>query len=71
MVFASWCGKKMKKATIQNGQMDWDRVGLSAHDYIFEIKSMHTIPQLGSPTAALNDAASLQLYAHLKAVALR
>ena len=38
VIFASWCGKKMKKATIQN-RPGWDRVVAVRHDRIFEIKS--------------------------------
>jgi iron complex transport system substrate-binding protein len=66
VVFASWCGKKMKKATIQN-RPDWDRVRAVRNDYIFEIKSTYIL-QPGP--AALTDGVA-QLHAHLKAVALR
>ena len=38
VIFASWCGKKMKKATIQN-RPGWDRVSAVRDDRIFEIKS--------------------------------
>jgi len=38
VVFASWCGKKMRKATIQ-GRPDWDRVAAVRDDRIYEIKS--------------------------------
>lgn len=38
VVFASWCGKKMRKATIL-GRPGWDRIAAIRHDRIFEIKS--------------------------------
>ena len=38
IVFASWCGKKMRKATIQN-RAGWDRVAAVRDDRIYEIKS--------------------------------
>ena len=41
VVFASWCGKKMKKATIQS-RPGWDRVSAVRDDRIFEIKSTYT-----------------------------
>jgi iron complex transport system substrate-binding protein len=66
VVFASWCGKKMKKATIQN-RPAWDRVGAVRSDRIFEIKSTYIL-QPGP--AALTDGVA-QLHAHLSAVALR
>jgi iron complex transport system substrate-binding protein len=66
VVFASWCGKKMKKATIQN-RPGWDRVGAVRNDRIFEIKSTYIL-QPGP--AALTDGVA-QLHAHLKGVAFR
>jgi iron complex transport system substrate-binding protein len=42
IVFASWCGKKMRKATIQ-GRPGWDRVSAVRHDRIFEIKSTYIL----------------------------
>ena len=42
VVFASWCGKKMKKATIQN-RPGWDRVAAVRADHIFEIKSTYIL----------------------------
>jgi iron complex transport system substrate-binding protein len=42
VVFASWCGKKMKKATIQQ-RPGWDRVQAIRHDNIFEIKSTYIL----------------------------
>ena len=38
VIFASWCGKKMKKATIQS-RPGWDAVSAVRDDRIFEIKS--------------------------------
>src|SRR5262249_45187536 len=37
VIFASWCGKKMKKVTIQQ-RPGWDRVSAVRDDRIFEIK---------------------------------
>jgi iron complex transport system substrate-binding protein len=42
VIFASWCGKKMKKATIQNRQ-GWDRVSAVRDDRIYEIKSTYIL----------------------------
>ena len=42
VVFASWCGKKMKKATIV-GRRGWDRVTAVRDDRIFEIKSTYIL----------------------------
>jgi iron complex transport system substrate-binding protein len=42
VVFASWCGKKMKKATIQS-RPGWDRVSAVRDDRIFEIKSTYIL----------------------------
>jgi iron complex transport system substrate-binding protein len=42
VIFASWCGKKMKKATIQN-RPGWDRVAAVRDDQIFEIKSTYIL----------------------------
>jgi iron complex transport system substrate-binding protein len=42
VVFASWCGKKMKKATIV-GRPGWDRVSAVRDDRIFEIKSTYIL----------------------------
>ena len=66
VIFASWCGKKMKKATIQN-RPGWDRVAAVRDDRIFEIKSTYIL-QPGP--ARLTDGVA-QLHAHLSAVALR
>ena len=64
MIFASWCGKKMKKATIR-GRPGWDRVAAVRDDRIFEIKSTYIL-QPGP--AALTDGVA-QLHAQLRALA--
>jgi iron complex transport system substrate-binding protein len=38
VIFASWCGKRMKKSTIQN-RPGWNRVSAVRDDRIYEIKS--------------------------------
>src|SRR5258708_4482346 len=63
VIFASWCGKKMKKATIQN-RPGWDRVSAVREDRIFEIKSTYIL-QPGP--ACLTDGIA-QLHARLKEV---
>jgi len=42
IIFASWCGKKMRKATIQE-RPGWDRVSAVRADRIFEIKSTYIL----------------------------
>jgi iron complex transport system substrate-binding protein len=42
IVFASWCGKRMKKATIA-GRPGWDRMSAVTHDRIFEVKSTYIL----------------------------
>lgn len=42
VVFASWCGKKVKKATIR-GRGGWDGVTAVRHDRIFEVKSTYIL----------------------------
>jgi iron complex transport system substrate-binding protein len=64
VIFASWCGKKMKKATIQN-RPGWDRVTAVRDDRIFEIKSTYIL-QPGP--ASLTDGVA-QLHEHLSAIA--
>ena len=66
VVFASWCGKKMKRATIQN-RPGWNAVAAVRDDHIFEIKSTYIL-QPGP--ASLTDGVA-QLHAHLSAVARR
>src|SRR4051812_20140544 len=64
VIFASWCGKKMKKATIQN-RPGWDRVAAVRDDHVFEIKSAFIL-QPGP--ACLTDGLA-QLHEHLRTVA--
>jgi iron complex transport system substrate-binding protein len=42
LIFASWCGKKMKKATIQ-GRPGWNATSAVRDDRIFEIKSTYIL----------------------------
>jgi iron complex transport system substrate-binding protein len=42
VIFASWCGKKMRKATIQS-RPQWDAVSAVRDDRIFEIKSTYIL----------------------------
>jgi iron complex transport system substrate-binding protein len=42
VIFASWCGKKMRKATIVS-RTGWDRVSAVRDDRIFEIKSTYIL----------------------------
>jgi len=42
VVFASWCGKKMKKATITS-RPGWDGVSAVRDDHIYEIKSTYIL----------------------------
>ena len=42
VVFASWCGRKMKKATIVS-RPGWDRVSAVGNDRIYEIKSTYIL----------------------------
>jgi len=42
VIFASWCGKKMRKTTIQN-RPGWDRVSAVRDDRIYEIKSTYIL----------------------------
>jgi len=60
VIFASWCGKKMKKATIV-GRPGWDAVSAVRDDRIYEIKSTYIL-QPGP--AALTDGV-MQLHACL------
>jgi iron complex transport system substrate-binding protein len=66
VIFASWCGKKMKKATIEN-RPGWREIAAVRNDDIYEIKSTYIL-QPGP--AALTDGVA-RLHAHLSAVALR
>ncbi len=60
VIFVSWCGKKIKKATIQN-RPGWDRVAAVRNDHVFEIKSTYVL-QPGP--ASLTDGVA-QLHARL------
>jgi iron complex transport system substrate-binding protein len=63
IVFASWCGKKMRKATLVE-RPGWDRVSAVAQDRIFEIKSTYILqPGPASLTEGVR-----QLHAHLARV---
>lgn len=42
VIFASWCGKKMKKAAIVS-RRGWERVSAVRHDRIYEIKSTYIL----------------------------
>ena len=64
VVFASWCGKKMKKATIVS-RPGWGQVSAVRDDHIYEIKSTYIL-QPGP--ASLTDGVS-QLHAILQRVA--
>jgi len=64
IVFASWCGKKMKKATIVS-RPGWGEVSAVRNDHIYEIKSTYIL-QPGP--ASLTDGVS-QLHAILRRVA--
>jgi len=64
VIFASWCGKKMKKATIV-GRPGWDRVSAVRDDRVYEIKSTYIL-QPGP--ASLTDGVR-QLHAVLSAIA--
>ena len=63
IIFASWCGKKMKKATITS-RPGWDTVGAVRADRIYEIKSTYIL-QPGP--ASLTEGVS-QLHASLQRV---
>jgi iron complex transport system substrate-binding protein len=59
VVFASWCGKKMRKATIVE-RPGWERVSAVVQDRIFEIKSTYILqPGPASLTEGVR-----QLHAH-------
>ena len=42
VIFASWCGKKVRKAAIR-ARAGWDAVSAVRHDRIFEIKSTYIL----------------------------
>jgi iron complex transport system substrate-binding protein len=60
VIIASWCGKRMRKATI-SGRPGWDRISAVRHDRIYEVKSTYIL-QPGP--AALTDGVA-QLHAIL------
>jgi iron complex transport system substrate-binding protein len=42
VIFASWCGKKVRKATM-TGRPGWDRIAAVRNDRIFEVKSTYIL----------------------------
>jgi len=64
VIFASWCGKKMKKATIQN-RPGWDSVTAVRDNRIFEIKSTYIL----QPGPASLTEGVAQLHEHLRSFA--
>jgi len=63
VIFASWCGKRMKKSTIQR-RPGWDSVAAVRDDRIFEIKSTYIL-QPGP--AALTDGVA-QIHERLRSL---
>ena len=70
IVFASWCGKKMRKATIL-GRPGWESVSAVRHDEIHEIKSTYILQpgpaSLTDGVQQLHDALSRFQRARLRA----
>jgi iron complex transport system substrate-binding protein len=70
VVFASWCGKKMRKATIV-GRPGWESVSAVRHDEIHEIKSTYILQpgpaSLTDGVQQLHDALSRFQRARLRA----
>ena len=64
VIFASWCGKKVRKATIRS-RPGWDAISAVRDDRIFEIKSTYIL-QPGP--ASLTDGVR-QMHAILKTLA--
>ena len=58
VIFASWCGKKMRKATIQS-RPGWDAISAVRDDRIFEIKSTYIL-QPGPASLTLNEVSEAQ-----------
>ena len=63
VIFASWCGKRLRAERIRQ-RPGWDRIAAVRHGHIFEIPSV-TILQPGP--AALTDGVT-QMHAHLRAI---
>jgi len=61
IIFASWCGKKMKKSTILN-RPGWERVAAVRDDRIYEIKSTYILQP--GPAALTDGVAQLQTHLH-------
>jgi iron complex transport system substrate-binding protein len=60
VVFASWCGKKVKKSAI-SGRAGWDGVSAVLHNRVFEVKSTYIL----QPGPACLTEGVLQLHALL------
>jgi iron complex transport system substrate-binding protein len=63
VIFASWCGKKVKKSAI-SGRAGWDGVSAVRHDRMFEVKSTYIL----QPGPACLTEGVLQLHALLARV---
>ena len=64
VVFSSWCGKRMRKATIA-GRDGWDRVTAVVRDQIFELKSTYILqPGPASLTEGVRQMHALLARAH-------
>jgi iron complex transport system substrate-binding protein len=63
VIFASWCGKKVRKSAI-SGRAGWDGVSAVRHDRIFEVKSTYIL----QPGPACLTEGVLQLHALLARV---
>jgi iron complex transport system substrate-binding protein len=57
IIFASWCGKKMKKST-SAGRPGWDSVSAVRKDWIYEIKSTYILQP--GPASLTEGVAQLQ-----------
>jgi iron complex transport system substrate-binding protein len=63
VIFASWCGKKVKKSAI-SGRAGWDGISAVRHDRMFEVKSTYIL----QPGPACLTEGVLQLHALLARV---
>jgi iron complex transport system substrate-binding protein len=63
VIFASWCGKKVKKSAI-SGRAGWDGVSAVRHERLFEVKSTYIL----QPGPACLTEGVLQLHALLARV---